>query len=143
MFIMNSKQKLILVLIVLGYIFSSLLRIKFNLSDGFEFHDFWFTLLPFPFFKIAVESSDVSWLTSTIFGYLFYAFAAIVLIKTSLGSKTGFLMSIAFVLAVIYAIYVEGSSFSQDLNSNYIGQFLHIGPFLGVLGALVFLKVRK
>lgn len=140
---MNSKQKFILVLLILGYIFSSFIRIRFNLLAGFEFHNFWFTPLPFPFFKIAGESSDFTWLTSTIFGYLFYAFAAIVLLKTTIGSKTGFLMSIAFLLAVIYAIYFEGSSIIQDMKSNYIGQFLHIGPFLAVLGALVLLKVRK
>lgn len=87
MLIMNNKQKLILVLIILGYIFSSLLRIKFNLSHGFEFYEFWITPIPFPFFRVVVESSDITLLTSTIFGYLFYALAAIILIKKTTGSK--------------------------------------------------------
>ena len=76
---MNLNKKSVFAFLVLGLIFSSIIRIKFEFHSGFEFQNFWITF-PLPLFSMASDLVKDLALTSTIVGYLFYAGFGIALI---------------------------------------------------------------
>jgi hypothetical protein len=137
---MKTNRKLILVLLICGLILSSLVRIVFNLSNGFEYHNFWIKILPLPIIDFAGKSSNQMSLTSTIIGYIIYLIAGFLMIQTQ---KNDILWISIFVLIILISIYFETTSMIQDLNSRFTGQHLRTGPILFILGLLIFLKDKK
>jgi len=140
---MNKTQKITLALLVIGLIFSSLLRIAFNVSDGFVFQRFLISVLPLPIFDYAGNASNELNLTTTILGYFFYLFAGFVLIKKNKDDKKWYSFAVGFVLILVTAIIFEGSSIVLDLKSEFVGQHLRIGPALFILGFLTLTKNLK
>jgi len=137
---MNIKQKLSIGFLFLGFIFSSLVRIRFNISNGFEFHNFWIKILPTPIFDFAGHSSNELYLTSTVFGYLFFVVSGIFMIHEFKSLKIKNVSSVIFLLLTLCAILFELTSIMQDAYSSYIGQHLRIGPALLIFGLLILIK---
>jgi len=133
---MNSKQKLSLGFLILGFILSSIIRVRFNLSDGFEFQGFWITL-PLPFFDFAASSSTDLTLTSTSLGYLFLVVFGLLMLSDFkvLRQKTTSLT--VFLVLTLLALVFESASIIQDINSSFTGQHLRIGVALFLSGLLI------
>jgi len=129
---MFRKHKLFLSLSILGLFFSSLLRIRFNLSPDFEFENFWLKVLPLPVFDYAGSSNETE-LTSTIVGYLFYFIAGLIMIWDVRKDKFLFPIVCGFLLFTAFATYQEYTSIIQFLNSTYEGQHMRVGPLLFIL----------
>lgn len=131
---MRAHQKVIFILLILGVIFSSFIRIKFNLSDGFEYHGFWIRLLPLPIFDYAGGSNELK-LTSTIVGYLFYLVSGLMMLKNH---KKVISWASVFIAIILISILFETIYMIQDMNQKFIGQHLRVGPFLLIVGIILF-----
>ena len=133
---MNSKQKLSLGFLILGLIFSSIIRVRFNVSNGFEFQGFWITPLPSIFDFAVVRSSDLA-LTSTSFGYLFLIISGLFMLSDfkALRQKTTSLT--VFLVLTLLALVFEFVSIIQDISSSFVGQHLRIGLVLFLFGLLI------
>ena len=133
---MNSKQKFSFVFLILGLIFSSLIRIRFNVSNGFEFQGFWITPLPSIFDFAAMRSSDLT-LTSTILGYLFLVISGFLMPGDfkSIRQKTTSLT--VFLALTLLALVFESVAVIQDISSSFRGQHLRIGLALFVFGLFI------
>lgn len=139
---MNSKQKLSLGFLILGLIFSSIIRVRFNVSNGFEFQGFWITPLPSIFDFAVVRSSDLT-LTSTILGYLFLVISGLFMLSDikALRHKTTNLT--IFLVLTLLALAFESVSIIQDISSSFSGQHLRIGLALFVFGLLILVNNYK
>lgn len=133
---MNSKQKLSLGFLILGLILSSIIRVRFNVSNGFEFQGYWITPLPSIFDFAVVKSSDLT-LTSTILGYLFLGISGLFMLSDfkALRHKTTNLT--IFLVLTLLALVFESVSIIQDISSSFAGQHLRIGLALFVFGLLI------
>jgi len=131
---MRTNQKVILVLLIIGLLFSSIIRVKFNLSNGFEYHGFWIRLLPIPIFDYAGGSNDPK-LTSTIFGYLFYLVTGLMMLNNH---KKIISWASVFIAIILISILFETAYMVQDFNQKFVGQHLRVGPFLFIIGFLIF-----
>jgi len=133
---MNSKQKLSLGFLILGLTLSSIIRVRFNVSNGFEFQGFWITPLPSIFDFAALKSSDLT-LTSTIFGYLFLIISGLFMLSDfkALSHKTTNLT--IFLGSTLLALVFESVSIIQDIRSSFNGQHLRIGFALFLFGLLI------
>ena len=133
---MNTKQKLSLAFLILGLIFSSIIRVRFNVSNGFEFQGFWITLLPSIFDFAAMRSSDLA-LTRTSLGYLFLVFSGLFMLSDFKALKHKTTSLIVFLLLTLLALVFESFSIIQDISSNFAGQHLRIGLALFLFGLLI------
>ena len=129
-----KNNRTILFLLLVGLILSSLIRIVFNISNGFEYQEIWIKILPLPIFDFAMQSSSELVLTSTFVGYIFYFAVGIMLI---IKQKDKLIWIIPFLLIVVISIYFEVNSAVQDINSNFSGQHLRIGPLLFLVGLFI------
>jgi hypothetical protein len=136
---MNSKQKLSLGFLILGLILSSIVRVRFNVSNGFEFQDFWITPIPSIFDFAAIRSSDLA-LTSSFFGYFFLAISGLLMLSDfkALRHKTAYLT--VFLVLTLLALVFESVSIIQDISSSFAGQHLRIGLALFLFGLLILVK---
>ncbi len=133
---MKTNQKVILVLLAIGLLFSSIIRIKFNLSNGFEYHGFWIRFLPLPIFDYAGGSNDPK-LTSTIFGYLFYLVTGLMMLY----NHKKIISWVSVFIAIIFISFLfETSYMIQDMNQKFVGQHLRVGPFLFLIGIILLYK---
>ena len=140
---MNIKQRLSIGFLFLGFIFSSLVRIRFNISNGFDFHSFWIKIIPTPILDFAGQASNDLYLTSTVFGYLFFVASGFFMINEFKFLKIKSVSPLIFLLLSLCAILFEFTSIIQDVNSNYVGQHLRIGPALLIVGLLIFVKNNR
>jgi len=133
---MNFKQKLSAGFLILGLIFSSIIRVRFNVSNGFEFQGFWITPLPSIFDFAAIRSTDLA-LTSTSFGYLFLGVFGLLMLSDfkTLKQKTTSLT--IFLVLTLLALVFESVSIIQDVSSDFGGQHLRIGLALFLFGLLI------
>ncbi len=136
---MNSKQKLSLGFLILGLIFSSIIRVRFNVSNGFEFQGFWITPLPSIFDFAAIRSSDLA-LTSTSFGYLFLVISGLFMLSDFKALRKKNTSLTVFLVLTLLALVFESVSIIQDLSSSFGGQHLRIGFALFLFGLLVLVK---
>ena len=139
---MNTKQKQLLVFILLGFIFSSILRIKFNVGSGFEFENYWITI-PLPFFDWAVAKSSETSLTSTFIGYFFVTLFGIKLLHYLKPIRQPKYNLLGFTIVAFIAFIFEASSIIIATFSSYLGQHMRIGPLLFVWALLMFLWYYK
>ena len=133
---MNSKQKLSLGFLILGLIFSSIIRVRFNVSNGFEFQGFWITPLPSIFDFAVVRSSDLA-LTSTSFGYLFLIISGLFMLSDFKALRQKNTSLIIFLILTLLALVFEFVSILQDISSSFVGQHLRIGLVLLLFGLLI------
>ncbi len=133
---MNSKQKLSLGFLILGLIFSSIIRVRFNVSNGFEFQGFWITPLPSIFDFAAIRSSDLV-LTSTSFGYLFLIISGLFMFIDFKALRQKNTSLTVFLVLTLLALVFEFVSIIQDISSSFVGQHLRIGLVLFLFGLLV------
>lgn len=133
---MNSKQKLSLGFLILGLIFSSIIRVRFNVSNGFEFQGFWITPLPSIFDFAVVRSSDLA-LTSTSFGYLFLIISGLFMLSDFKALRQKNTSLIIFLILTLLALVFEFVSIIQDISSSFVGQHLRIGLVLFLFGLLI------
>ncbi|MBU8892330.1 MAG: hypothetical protein KOO66_06095 [Bacteroidales bacterium] len=130
-------KKLSAILLFTGLIFSQLILLKFNLNNGFEFHDIWFRILPLA--DYAGNSSPELYLTSTILGYI--AFVTFSVLNTNkIKSPEIFKPALMFSGITIVLIFFEFTSILEDLNSGFQGKHFRIGWFLFLLGLWIFNK---
>lgn len=134
---MNLRHKGSLVFLILGFFLSSVIRMKFNISNGFEFHNLWITWLP-SFFDFALLSSSEHALTTTFLGYIFFISSGFLMLNNlkNLGNKNKRLTT--FLGLSAFALLFELISLAQDLFTSYYGQHLRIGLILFILGIIVF-----
>jgi hypothetical protein len=135
---MNSKQKLTFGLLIFGFIFSSIIRIRFNISGGFNFHDIWLSS-PLPLFDFSAHSTNEQALTSTIIGYLLFALFGFFLITDYYSSNLSRIILTPFLLLTIIASMFEITSLIQDFNSNFVGNYVQIGPTLFIFGLFIYI----
>jgi hypothetical protein len=140
---MNTKQKLSIGFLFLGFIFSSMVRVRFNISNGFDFHSFWIKIIPTPIFDFAIYSSNGLYLTTTIFGYLFFVAFGFFMINELKSLKVKSKSPMLFLLFTLCAILFEFTTIIQDVYSSYNGQHLRIGPALLIFGLLIFIKNNR
>ena len=133
---MNSKQKLSLGFLILGLIFSSIIRVRFNVSNGFEFQGFWITPLPSIFDFAVIRSSDLA-LTSTSFGYLFLIISGLFMLSDFKALRQKNTSLIIFLVLTFLALVFEFVSIIQDISSSFVGQHLRIGLVLFLFGLLI------
>ena len=136
---MMTKPRILLGLLILGLVFSSLVRLQFNLSDGFVSHGVMTKLIPLPLFDYKGQSGDLS-LTSTIFGYLFFLLSGVLLFLETRKNKLQRRLRLGFLFITLYATYFEWTSLMQDINLTYTGQHLRMGPVLFLLGLVLYIR---
>lgn len=136
---MNSKQKITLGLLTLGLVFSSIIRVKFNISNGFEFQELWITL-PLPLFDFASKSSNEMALTTTFLGYLIYAVFGLLLITDVKALINKDILLAVFLFVTIIALAFELISVIQGLNSNLERHHARVGPTLFLIGLWILVK---
>ncbi len=130
-------KKLSLIFLFLGLIFSQIIVIRFNLNEGFEFHNFWFKILPIT--SYAGKLSPELYLTSTILGYI--AFVIFAVLNTNKVKSPGIFKSVLMFSAItIVVTFFEFTSILEDLNSTFQGKHFRIGWLLFLLGLWIFSK---
>jgi len=136
---MNVNKKTILVYLILGLVFSSIIRIKFNFNNGFEFRELWITF-PLPLFDMASDIVKNLVLTSTIIGYLFYVGFGITLIsdfKSSIIKETS---TFVFLLILFVSISMELVLLIHGMISYTIDYHVRVGPTLFLIGLYIYFK---
>jgi hypothetical protein len=134
---MKAKQLFLSGLMILGLIFSSVMRIRFQFDEGFQFDNFWVRLIPLPLTDICLQSSNEELLTSTFVGYLFYNFFGLLMLKEFRLSRLGVMVLIAFLILCNYALLAELSSVYAGMYQQYDGQYFRIGPLLFVISVIL------
>ena len=130
-------KKLSIILLLLGLIFSQIIVVRFNLNNGFQFHNFWFKILPIA--SYAGKSSPELYLTSTILGYI--AFVIFGILNTNKVKSPGiFKSALMFSGITIVVTFFEFTSVLEDLNSTFQGKYFRIGWLLFFLGLWIFSK---
>jgi len=140
---MSKKQVIVLFLLICGLVFSSFVRVTFNLHNGFIYHSWWFRLAPLPLFDLSENSSGQLMLTTAMGGYLFYLLAGILFINDVRQNRRWLLITLGFMFVTIYAIYFELSAMIHDWQGKFTGEHLWAGPVLFLLGLLIFFKILK
>ena len=133
---MNSKQKLSLGFLILGLVFSTIIRVRFNVSNGFEFQDFWITPIPSIFDFAAIRSSELA-LTSTSFGYLFFVIFGLLMLSDFKALRQKNTSLTIFLVLSLLALVFESISVIQDISSSFVGQHLRMGLALFLFGLLI------
>lgn len=136
---MNSNKKTIFAFLVLGLIFSSIIRIKFNFHNGFEFQDLWITF-PLPLFSMGSDLVKDLALTSTIVGYLFYAGFGIALITNINSSIKKHISFLIFLLLLVISFSFELILLIQGVLSYTYDYHARIGPTLFLIGLYIYFK---
>jgi len=130
-------KKLSFILIIAGLILSQIIRIGFNLNDGFEFHGIIIKFLPI--FDYAGKGSNELYLTSTILGYI--AFIVFGIINTNkVKSPEIFKSAFMFTAIAIVVTYFEFTSVIEDMDGNFQGKHFRIGWLLFFLALWIFSK---
>ncbi|WP_133249999.1 hypothetical protein [Marinifilum breve] len=109
------------------------------MTPNFEYVNIWLKALPLPLFDYAGSSNETH-LTSTITGYIFYFFTGAILLKYTKRDRLLFPLTCGFMLLTTCAICIECSAIIQDINSNYQGQHMRIGPFLFLI---IYMIIKK
>ncbi len=129
-------KKLSFILIILGLLLSQIVRITFNLNDGFEYHGFIFSL---SIADYAGKASNELFLTSTILGYI--AFLIFGIINTNkIHSPEIFKSAFMFSAISLVVTFFEFTSILEDLNGIFYGKHFRIGWLLFILAFWIFSK---
>lgn len=138
------KKGLLLFTLIGGLIFSAMIRISFNLNDGFVFNDFMLKFLPLPLFDFAKADPNQLFLTSTIVGYVFYLIFCLIGLDRIKPKKPGiFFTFLSFVLLTLFASFYEITSIVKDYQGDFVGAHFRTGPVLFMIGLILFLQIRR
>lgn len=139
---MNFRQMISWGLLFLGLLFSSIIRVRFNISHGFEFHEVWVTWIP-AIIDFALLSSRDHALTSAFLGYLFFVSAGFLTLNDlkAIGHKNKRLTM--FLVLSIFALGFELLSIALDIFNSYHGQHLYMGLILFLLGMTILYEVFR
>jgi hypothetical protein len=140
---MNFKHPIPFILLLLGYFFSSVAGFHFNLSNGFNFQDFYvnpqFQLLDF-----ALYCSPEVCLNSQLFGYFFYLVFAIDCAKKMeyYSGKGDRIMLFSFFLLLGLVFISDFYSFYQDLSNQFTGRHFRIGFLVFLIGLSINFRLQ-
>lgn len=137
---MNLRNKVALVFLILGFIFSCIIRVRFNIAHGFEFHNFWITWMP-SFFDFALLSSNEHALTTTFLGYAFFAISGLLMLNYRKALRNNNKSLLIFMGLTAFALLFEVISLAQDFFTSYYGQHLRMGLLLFLLGIVIFSRI--
>ncbi|MDY6801209.1 MAG: hypothetical protein SVU94_08305 [Bacteroidota bacterium] len=130
-------KKRSLLFLITGLIFSQIIIIRFNLNNGFEFHNFWIKILPLA--DYAGKSSPELYLTSTILGYI--AFIIFGVVNTNKHKYPEiFKSALMFTAIAVVVTFFEFTSILEDLNDTFQGKHFRIGWLLFIVGLWIFWK---
>lgn len=130
-------KKLSLILLILGLLLSQIIRVTFNLHDGFEFHGFMIKFIPI--LDYAGKASNELYLTSTILGYI--AFLIFGIMNTNkVKSPEIFKSAFMFSGIVLVVTFYEFTSILEDTIGNFQGKHFRIGWLIFFLGMWIFSK---
>lgn len=129
--------------LVLGLVFSSIFRIKFNLDDGFVFRDYWVSLIPGTILDFS-GSSETHYLTTTFIGYIFYfLFGFGFLRRIRKEQESVQVLLIVLFILTSWATFVELKSMIADSLSEYDGMHFRVGPLICLLGVIVYSRAKE
>ena len=126
-----------ILLLTLALIFSSIVRLRFSLNDGFQYEGLWFTA-PITFFSFS--TSQTSSLTTTFVGYLLYIIVGILLYRETIKGTSRYRMLTLYIIIAAAASGYEISQIISDYNGHFNFHHLHIGPFLFLVGVIALIK---
>ncbi len=124
-----------LILLLLGLIFSQIVRLNFTILGGFSFEDITFHIWP-PAELALVSGAGVN-LSSIFIGYLLYIVFGFSFIRRKQSSKV-IMPAIMMLLMTTFAIYFEFSAIIEDYLGYYNGKHMRVGWVLFVYGLHVF-----
>ncbi len=130
-------KKLSILLLILGLIFSQVLTLGYNLNNGFEFQGISVKIIPLAAY--AGKFSEITQLTSTIFGYIFFILFG-VLHTNKVKFPEIFKPALMFSGIAIIVTFFEFTSLFEDMQGNYTGKHFWIGWPLFILGLFIFIK---
>ena len=134
---LEKMKRSSLILLILGLVFSQLVLIKFNLNNGFEFHNFIIRLLPIA--DYAGKISQMSYLTSVIVGYILFVIFGIINTNKQKAPEI-FKSALMFSGIAIVITFFEFTSILEDMNGTFQGKHFHIGWLMFLLGLWIFSK---
>lgn len=124
-------------LLITGLILSQIVVVRFNLNNGFEFHNLWIKILPVA--DYAGKQSSELYLTSTILGYIVFVIFGV--INTNKAKYPNIFKSALMYTAVAVVVtFFEFTSILEDLNGTFQGKHFRIGWLLFLLGLWIFGK---
>jgi hypothetical protein len=139
---MNSKKIILWIILLAGLVFSSTIRLKFNLHGGFTFSSLWFTLIPIPLFDYG-NISPINLLTTTVVGYLFYIAYGIIFLISGKHRFTLIILIVGLLSLSIIGSAIEISTFLHDINGQYVGRHLRMGPTIFILGLYSMIQIKS
>lgn len=139
---MSSKKNILWIILFAGLVFSSIIRLKFNLHGGFTYSNLWFTLLPRPLFDYG-NISPINLLTTTTVGYFFFIAYGIIFLTYGKHRLTLTILIIGLLSLSIIGSVVEISTLFQDINGQYMGRHLRIGPTIFILGLYTMIQRKS
>ena len=139
---MNSKKIILWTILLAGLVLSSTIRLKFNLHEGFTFSNLWITLIPLPFFDHG-NITPIEFLTTTVVGYLFYIAFGIMFLISGKHRFTMIILIVGLLTLSIIGSVIEISTFLQDINGQYVGRHLRMGPTIFILGLYTMIQTKS
>jgi hypothetical protein len=133
------KRNTSLALLFFGLIFSHLIILNFNLNGGFVIREIKFKLLPLLAF--AGRSSDFTYLTSAIIGYILFAvflFANFNRAKAAM-PKLFYVITVVCIASVLFEMYC----FYTDYAGQFTGQHSRVGFVLFLICLNIFSTIYK
>lgn len=139
---MKKQNQITGALLILGLLFSVIVRFNFNLRDGFEITGTWIHI-PGQLLDIAVKSSNELFLTSHFVGYIFYlSFALLAIKRIDIKKQINKVLLIIFFALVGMVFLNDFYSWYQDFNHQFTGRHFRIGLLVFLLGTLIFGQQR-
>ncbi|MCB2195601.1 MAG: hypothetical protein KQH79_07060 [Bacteroidetes bacterium] len=126
-----------LILLILGLILSQIVIVKFNLNNGFEFHNIDIRLIPLT--DYAGKISQKLYLTSVIVGYILFVIFGVLNTNKQKAPEI-FKSSLMFTGIALVVTFFEFTSILEDLNGTFQGKRFHIGWLIFLLGLWIFSK---
>jgi hypothetical protein len=137
------KRIYLLLILIIGWIFSTVITFKFSLTTDFKFISFWISS-PFKFIDIAIHDSQELSLTSQLIGYIFFVIYGVLCIpRIDLSIKTNLFILITFFLLILIVFASDIYSFIQDMNGQFTGRHLRIGATVFSIGLIILLKIPR
>lgn len=137
------KRIYLLLILIIGWIFSTLISVRFNLTPQLEFKGFWISS-PLQFIDIAIQGSEELSLTSQLIGYIFYIlFGVLSIPRIDLSVKINLFLIITFFLMILLVFAGDIYFFLLDMHGQFTGSHFRIGATVFAIGFIIFLKLPK
>jgi hypothetical protein len=128
---------------MIGWIFSTLVTPRFNLTPELEIKGFWISS-PLKFIDIAIQGSEELSLTSQLIGYIFYIlFGVLSIPRIDLSVRINLFLLITFFLMILLVFAGELYSFLLDMHGHFTGNHFRMGATVFAIGFMIFLMLPK